>query len=60
MNREALESDVGLIKRELTRIKDFADTASNYSEIYDIIEEINSIYGDLMTEKNWEEEIDYE
>ena len=53
-------SDVGLIKRELTRIKDFADTASNYSEIYDIIEEINSIYGDLMTEKNWEEEIDYE
>jgi len=60
MNKEALVSDVGLIKRELTRIKDFADTASNYSEIYDIIEEINSIYGDLMTEKNWEEEIDYE
>ena len=60
MSSEALMSDIGLIKREMTRIKDFADTASNYTEIYDIIEKINSIYGELMTEKNWEEEIDYE
>ncbi len=60
MNSDALTSDIGLVKRELTRIKDFADTASNYTEIYDIIEEINSIYGELMNEKNWEEEIDYE
>ena len=60
MNKEALQSDLGLVKRELARIKDFADTASNFSEIYDIIEEINGIYGELMAEKNWEEEIDYE
>lgn len=60
MNSETLISDIGLVKRELARIKDFADTASNYTEIYGIIEKINSIYGELMTEKNWEEEIDYE
>ena len=60
MSIDSLSSDVGLVKRELKRIRDFADTASNFNEIYDIIEEINSIYGDLLVEKNWEEEIDYE
>ncbi len=60
INREALSSDIGLIKRELARITDFADTASNYTEIYDIMEEIKDVYGSLLTEKNWEEEIDYE
>ncbi len=60
MSREALSSDIGLIKRELIRINDFADTSSNYSETYDIIEKINDIYGDLLNEENWEEELDYE
>lgn len=60
MSKDSLISDVGLIKRELARMDDFADTSSNFSETYDIIESIREIYGDLLTEKNWEEEIDYE
>lgn len=60
MNQEALLSDIGLIKRELTRMKDFADAASNFSEIFHIIEQINEIYGDLLVEEDGREEIDYE
>lgn len=60
MNKEALSLDLGLVKRELDRINDFAETASNCTEIYDIIDSINEVYGELLTERNWEEEIDYE
>ena len=60
MSKESLMSDIGLIKKELIRINDFADTSSNYSETYGIIEQINNIYGDLLSEENWKEELDYE
>ena len=56
IERGALISDIGLVKRELARIMDFAETASNYSEIYDIIEEINDVYGDIITETNYMED----
>lgn len=56
INKESLISDLGLVKRELTRILDFADTASNYSEIYDIIDSINETYGDLINEQIYKED----
>ena len=45
----------------MIRIEDFANTASNNSEIYDIIQSIKDVYGKLLNDENeLEEELDYE
>ena len=45
---EILKEDLGLVKRELTRLDDFAKDALNYSESLDIKEKINQVYGELL------------
>ena len=54
LNEETLKSDLGLIRRELTRIDDFASCAINYSNTITIIDEIFSVYGNLLNKYNEE------
>lgn len=52
---ELLKDDLGLIKREFTRMKEFSSEALNYSDSITIYDQINDIYGNLL--KKYEEEI---
>lgn len=54
LNEETLKGDLGLIKRELTRIDDFASCAINYSNTITIKDEIFSVYGNLLNKYNEE------
>lgn len=50
-----LKGDVGLVKRELMRMEDFADDAINYSSYIEIRDKINKVYGTLLDKYNEEE-----
>ena len=52
LNEETLKSDLGLIRRELTRIDDFASCAINYSNTITIKDEIFSVYCNLLNKYN--------
>lgn len=52
---EDLKGDLGLVKRELMRIQDFADDAINYSSYIEIKDKINKVYGTLLNKYNEEE-----
>lgn len=54
LNEETLKSDLGLIRRELTRIDDFASCAINFSNTISIKDEIFSVYGNLLNKYNEE------
>lgn len=45
---DVLKNDLGLVKRELTRLEDFASDALNYSESLFIKDKINEVYGRLL------------
>ena len=42
-----LTYDIGLIKRELTRVKDFASLSLNEYQSEKIIDEIEGVYGSI-------------
>lgn len=43
-----LKGDLGLIKRELIRMEDFASDAINYSSFVEIRDKIKNVYGELL------------
>lgn len=54
-SEEDLKGDLGLVKRELMRMEDFADDAINYSSYIEIRDKINKVYGTLLDKYNEEE-----
>ncbi len=54
-SEEDLKYDIGLVKRELMRIEDFADDAINYSSYIEIKDKINKVYGSLLDKYSEEE-----
>ncbi len=54
-SEEDLKGDLGLVKRELMRMEDFADDAINYSSYIEIRDKINKVYGTLLEKYNEEE-----
>ena len=51
---EILKDDLGLIKREITRLEDFASDALNYSDSIYAKDKINEVYGRLIYQKREE------
>lgn len=54
-SEEDLKTDLGLVKRELIRIEDFANGAINYSSYMEVRDKINKVYGALLEKYNEEE-----
>lgn len=54
-SEEDLKGDLGLVKRELMRMEDFADDAINYSSYIEVRDKINKVYGTLLEKYNEEE-----
>lgn len=49
-----IDYDLSLIKREMNRVKEFASLSENEYESFQLIDEIESIYGDFDIEEKWE------
>lgn len=47
-SQEELKMDLSLVKKELTRMEDFARDAINYSSYVEVKNEINSVYSKLL------------
>lgn len=54
-SEEDLKGDLGLVKRELMRMEDFANDAINYSSYIENRDKINKVYGALLNKYNEEE-----
>lgn len=54
-SEEDLKGDLGLVKRELIRMEDFANDALNYSSYIEIRDKINKVYGILLNKYKGEE-----
>lgn len=54
-SEEDLKGDIGLVKRELIRMEDFANDAINYSSYIEIRDKINKVYGTLLNKYEGEE-----
>ena len=50
MPNDVLKDDLGLVKRELSRLEDFSSDALNYSNSLEIKDKINEVYGNLLYE----------
>lgn len=48
LSEDDLKGDVGLVKKELIRMEDFASDAINYSSYLEVTDSIKRIYGDLL------------
>lgn len=49
---EDLKGDLGLVKKELIRMEDFASDAINYSSFIDVRDKIKKVYGNLLIKYN--------
>ena len=49
-----LKDDLGLVKRELTRLDDFSSDALNYSDSINVKDKINEVYGRLIYQEKGE------
>ncbi len=48
VSEEELKGDLGLIRREMARINEFAEESLNYSSSQEIYDKINSVYGKYL------------
>ena len=55
-SEEDLKGDLGLIKREMIRMEDFASDAINYSSYIEIYNKIKDVYGKLLNQ--YKEEVE--
>ena len=53
-SEDDLKGDLGLVKRELIRMEDFANDAINFSSYVEIRDKIKNVYGDLLNKYNEE------
>lgn len=54
-SEEDLKGDLGLVRKELIRMEDFASDAINYSSFIEIRDKIKNVYGNLLNKYKEEE-----
>ena len=54
-SEDDLKGDLGLVRKELIRMEDFASDAINYSAFIEIRDKIKNVYGNLLNKYKEEE-----